>query len=64
MDQYGDFLVLQFLTAGAERWRNEIVDGLTEITGIENVYERSDVDVRKLEGLDERTGVVKRQRTA
>ncbi len=59
VDQYNNFLVLQFLTAGAERWRKEIVDGLTEITGIENIYERSDVDVRKLEGLDERTGLLK-----
>ena len=58
-DQYGEYLVLQFLTAGVERWRKEIVDGLTEITGIENIYERSDVDVRKLEGLDERTGLLK-----
>ena len=58
-DQYGDFLVVQFLTAGVELWRNKIVDGLREITGIENVYERSDVDVRKLEGLDERSGLLK-----
>jgi len=58
-DQYGENLVLQFLTAGAEKWRNEIVDGVTDITGIENVYERSDVDVRKLEGLDERIGLLK-----
>jgi len=57
-DQYGINLVLQFLTAGAERWRNEIIDGVTELTGIENVYERSDVDVRRLEGLDERTGLL------
>lgn len=58
-DQYGEYLVVQFLTAGIERWRKEIVDGLAEITGIVNIYERSDVDVRKLEGLDERTGLLK-----
>ena len=58
VDQYGKYLVLQFLTAGVECWRQEIIDGLTEITGIENIYERSDVDVRNLEGLDERTGLL------
>ena len=58
-DQYSEYLVLQFLTAGVERWRQEIIEGLIKITGIENIYERSDVDVRKLEGLDERRGLLK-----
>jgi 23S rRNA (cytosine1962-C5)-methyltransferase len=56
VDQYDDFLVVQFLTAGIEKWRTVIIAGLTELTGLENIYERSDVDVRKLEGLEERTG--------
>lgn len=56
VDQYDEFLVVQFLTAGIEQWRQEIVSGLVDITGIENIFERSDVDVRKLEGLDEKTG--------
>jgi len=61
VDQYDNFLVVQFLTAGVEHWRKEIVEGLTEITGIENIYERSDVDVRKLEGLDQRAGLISGQ---
>lgn len=59
VDRYADVLVLQCLTAGAERWRDEIVSALIEITGIENVYERSDVDVRHLEGLPKRCGLIR-----
>jgi 23S rRNA (cytosine1962-C5)-methyltransferase len=58
VDQYGDFLVAQFLTAGIEKWKSEIIKGLVKLTGISNIYERSDVDVRKLEGLEERTGLL------
>jgi 23S rRNA (cytosine1962-C5)-methyltransferase len=59
VDRYADTLVVQLLTAGAEFWRETIADLLVELTGIANVYERSDVDVRKLEGLEERTGALR-----
>jgi 23S rRNA (cytosine1962-C5)-methyltransferase len=58
VDRYADTLVLQCLNAGAERWRDEIVAALMEITGLERIYERSDVDVRELEGLAQRTGLL------
>ena len=51
MDRYGDVLVLQSLTAGSEYWKETIADLLLEETGLENIYERSDADVRELEGL-------------
>jgi 23S rRNA (cytosine1962-C5)-methyltransferase len=57
VDQYNDHLVVQFLTAAIETWRDGIVHALAELTGIRNIYERSDVDVRMLEGLEERKGV-------
>ena len=56
VDRYGEVLVLQCLTAGAEYWRDELVKSLCELTGLNQIYERSDVDVRSLEGLPERTG--------
>ena len=56
VDRYADVLVLQFLSSGAERWRELLVDALVELSGVGNVYERSDVDVRRLEGLPERAG--------
>jgi 23S rRNA (cytosine1962-C5)-methyltransferase len=48
--------VLQILNAGADYWKETLVDLLVELTGTPNIYERSDVDVRLLEGLEEKTG--------
>ncbi len=60
VDRYGDdLLVMQVLTAGAEYWRETLADLLVELTGIPNIYERSDVDVRSLEGLQPRTGILR-----
>jgi 23S rRNA (cytosine1962-C5)-methyltransferase len=59
VDRYTDVLVAQFLTAGAEFWRETIADILLEITGLQNIYERSDADVRELEGLSPRVGLLR-----
>ena len=56
VDRYGDTLVAQFLSAGTERWRDTLAALLVEETGCANVYERSDADVRELEGLASRSG--------
>jgi 23S rRNA (cytosine1962-C5)-methyltransferase len=58
VDRYGDFLVCQFLAAGVERFRADIVAVLAEQLAPRGIYERSDVDVRAKEGLAERTGVL------
>ncbi len=55
-DQYGDTVVVQLTSAGADKWRNAIVAGLVKATGCSRVYERSDSDVRGLEGLGPTTG--------
>ncbi|MEN9479910.1 MAG: hypothetical protein RLZZ298_1305 [Pseudomonadota bacterium] len=55
-DQYGDTVVVQLTSAGADKWRNAIVAGLIKATGCARVYERSDSDVRRLEGLESATG--------
>ena len=54
VDRYADVLVVQFLAAGVERWREPILDALVELTGCEAVFERSDAEVRSLEGLEPR----------
>src|SRR3990172_12570989 len=59
VDQYGDTLVVQFLSAGPELWRETLLDLLLELTGLTTIYERSDADVRSLEGLEPRTGVLR-----
>ncbi len=58
VDRYGDFLVAQFLTLGAELHKQEIVGVLQEQFEPRGIYERSDVDVRKKEGLKETTGIL------
>jgi len=59
VDRYADWLVVQLLTAGADVWRDVLVELLVELTGITQIYERSDVDVRRLEGLQERSGALR-----
>ncbi|MGZ9164985.1 MAG: class I SAM-dependent rRNA methyltransferase, partial [Anaerolineales bacterium] len=59
VDRYGDVLVLQSLTAGSEYWKETIADLLLEETGLENMYERSDADVRELEGLEQKVGILR-----
>lgn len=57
VDRYDNWVVCQFLTAGTEQWKTTIVDCLGRlITGCAGIYERSDVDVRKKEGLSMATG--------
>jgi 23S rRNA (cytosine1962-C5)-methyltransferase len=50
-DRYGDTMVVQLSSAGAERWREVIADALLEVGGAKRIWERSDADVRELEGL-------------
>ena len=58
-DRYGETVVVQLLSAGAERWREEIADALCGLTGVERVWERSDADARELEGLKPRVGLLR-----
>lgn len=58
VDRYGDVLVLQALTAGAEYWKDTLASLLLEETGLATLYERSDADVRELEGLQPKVGLL------
>ena len=59
VDQYGDVLVLQLGSAGAERWRESFADILQDLCNPRCIYERSDSDGRALEGLAIKNGVVR-----
>ncbi|OQY35889.1 MAG: 23S rRNA methyltransferase [Anaerolineaceae bacterium 4572_5.2] len=59
VDQYAETLVIQILSAGAERWRETIADVLLNLTGAQTLYERSDAEVRTLEGLPPQTGLMR-----
>ncbi len=59
VDRYADVLVLQSLTTGIELWKDMLADILLEETGLTTIYERSDADVRELEGLPSRSGILR-----
>ncbi len=64
VDRYQDTLVFQILSAGPEKFRSEIISILDELLHPANIFERSDVDIRLLEGLEERHGLVKGERNS
>ncbi|CAG0903259.1 unnamed protein product, partial [Darwinula stevensoni] len=57
-DRYGDVLVCQITSAGAEKWRESIFKALLKATNLTTLYERSDAAIRDREGLPARTGLV------
>ncbi|WP_064603168.1 class I SAM-dependent methyltransferase [Photobacterium sp. J15] len=58
IDRYQNFLVCQLLSAGAEAQKDALVEALKTCYPECSIYERSDVSVRKKEGLKQRTGVL------
>lgn len=59
VDRYGEVVVMQITAVGIEKWRELVADLLFALPGVDCVYERSDGEDRKREGLDERVGVVR-----
>ncbi len=57
-DRYDDVIVLQSLTAGSEKHKAVFCQILSEITGCRTIYERSDSDLRELEGLAPTCGLI------
>ncbi len=58
IDRYGEYLVCQFLTVGAEIWKETIVRQIGDLLPLEGIFERSDSPVRDKEGLPRHTGVL------
>ena len=57
-DRYENFLVTQFLSAGAEKWKKQITEILNEIISPDGIYDRSDAEIRDKEGLKKNTGLL------
>lgn len=60
VDKFEDYLVIQTLALGIDRWKDAIVSILREVVSPEGIYERNDAPVRDLEGLDRRAGFIGR----
>ncbi len=58
IDRYGQWLVLQALTLGIDVYKWQIAEIMNGLISPKGIFERSDVDVRKREGLPESTGVL------
>ena len=56
VDLYGNYAAIQFLSAGAEFFRDTITELLLELPFIKGIFERSDASVRKKENLPPRSG--------
>lgn len=58
VDSFGGVLVLQCLALGMERFKRDVVDALVEELHPDGIWERNDVPVRRLEGLEMTTGLL------
>ena len=54
IDKFNDYFVLQTLSLGIEQWKTAIVDAINVIFKPKGIYERNDVPVRELEGLEQK----------
>lgn len=56
IDKFNDYLVLQTIALGIDKWKPAIVAALQQIFSPKGIYERNDVPVRELEGLPQQKG--------
>lgn len=59
VDRYGDYLSCQFLSAGAEYWRDAMLDALVAELAPAGIHERSEASARRKEGLASARGVLR-----
>ena len=56
IDKFNDYFVIQTLSYGIDVWKEAIVNALEKIFQPKGIYERNDVPVRELEGLEQKKG--------
>lgn len=56
IDKFNDYFVLQTMALGIDLWKDAIVDALQRIFAPKGIYERNDVPVRELEGMEQKKG--------
>jgi 23S rRNA (cytosine1962-C5)-methyltransferase len=59
VDVYGRHAVLQVLSAGVERLRDQVLDAVCAVAGVEGIFERSSGGARREEGLADRVGTAR-----
>lgn len=56
IDKFNDYFVIQTLAYGIDVWKPAIVDAIEKIFKPKGIYERNDVPVRELEGMEQVKG--------
>ena len=56
IDKFNDYFVMQTMSLGMELWKPAIIKALESIFQPKGIYERNDVPVRELEGLQQKKG--------
>ncbi len=56
IDKFNDYFVLQTLAFGIDKWKPAIVKAIQQLFSPKGIYERNDVPVRELEGLQQQKG--------
>ncbi len=56
IDKFNDYFVIQTLSLGIDIWKGVIVNALEKIFNPKGIYERNEVPVRELEGLEQKKG--------
>ena len=58
VDKFSGVLVMQCLCLGMEKWKHTLTDILVQVIQPQGIYERDDVPVRRLEGMEQVTGLL------
>ena len=56
IDKFNNYFVIQTLALGIDVWKPAIVKALNELFTPKGIYERNDVPVRELEGMEQQKG--------
>jgi 23S rRNA (cytosine1962-C5)-methyltransferase len=56
IDKFNDYFVIQTMALGIDKWKPSIVKALNILYSPKGIYERNDVPVRELEGLEQQKG--------
>ena len=56
IDKFNDYFVIQTLAKGIDIWKDAIVEALNELFSPKGIYERNDVPIRELEGMEQKKG--------
>lgn len=56
IDKFNDYFVIQTMALGIDVWKPSIVKALNELFNPKGIFERNDVPVRELEGMQQQKG--------